>query len=52
MFEKVSSTWTTDIRDSYRIYGIQNMEEILLGAGIHEKTIFYGLEGVLPSNFI
>ncbi len=31
---------------------VPDVEEILRGAGIQEKTIFYGLEDILPSNFI
>jgi KUP system potassium uptake protein len=31
---------------------VPNMEEILRQAGIREKTIFYGVEDILPSNFI
>jgi len=31
---------------------VPDVEEILREAGIHEKTIFYGVEDILPSNII
>jgi KUP system potassium uptake protein len=31
---------------------VPDVEEILRDAGIHEKTIFYGVEDILPSNII
>ncbi|MFA5072807.1 MAG: KUP/HAK/KT family potassium transporter [Nitrospirota bacterium] len=31
---------------------VPDVEEILRGAGIQEKTIFYGVEDILPSKFI
>jgi KUP system potassium uptake protein len=31
---------------------VPDVEEILREAGIHEKTIFYGVEDILPSNIV
>ncbi len=55
----VTGYFTKDLAPGLRAFEIQmgymevpDVEEILREAGIHEKTIFYGVEDIIPSNII
>jgi KUP system potassium uptake protein len=55
----ITGFFTGDLAPGLRSFEIQvgymevpDVEEILKGAGIQEKTIFYGVEDILPSNII
>jgi KUP system potassium uptake protein len=55
----ITSFFTGDLAPGLRSFEIQvgymevpDVEEILKEAGIQEKTIFYGVEDILPSNII
>lgn len=55
----VTGFFKNDIAPGLRAFEIQigymevpDVEEILREAGINEKTIFYGVEDIIPSNFI
>jgi KUP system potassium uptake protein len=55
----VTGYFTKNLAPGLRSFEIQmgymevpDVEEILREAGIHEKTIFYGVEDIIPSNII
>jgi KUP system potassium uptake protein len=55
----VTGYFTNNLAPGLRSFEIQmgymevpDVEEILREAGIHEKTIFYGVEDIIPSNII
>jgi KUP system potassium uptake protein len=55
----VTGYFTKDLAPGLRSFEIQmgymevpDVEEILRDAEIHEKTIFYGVEDIIPSNII
>jgi KUP system potassium uptake protein len=55
----ISGSFKEDLAPGLRTFEIDtgyievpDVEEILRQAGIQEKTIFYGVEDIMPSNFI